>query len=84
MKYHSFSDRKSGSGSTIIDNVSSFLRISNENLIDIFLKIDLENKGVITFLEFKNALKKLRLGISNKELNELLFYCNVDNFGFVN
>ena len=54
------------------------------DLTKLFEEIDNENKGIITFIEFRNALKQLKLGITNRQLDELYKYCNVDNLGYVN
>ena len=48
-----------------MERFKKHLLASGKNIYDIFQNLDKENSGEITALEFKNAIMKLNLGISN-------------------
>jgi len=40
--------------------------------------------GLISNIDFRNAFKQLNLGITTKEIDELLSYCDINKDGFIN
>lgn len=45
------------------------MRTSSRPLQDIFNEFDVDGNGVVTSLEFRNAIRKLNLGLSSKEID---------------
>jgi Ca2+-binding EF-hand superfamily protein len=39
--------------------------------------------GLISNIDFRNAFKQLNLGITTKEIDELLSYCDINKDGFI-
>ena len=51
--------------------MKSILRASNKTLKEIFTEFDVNGDGVLSNIEFRNAFKKLNLGLTIKEIDEL-------------
>ena len=61
--------------------LKTVLNASNISIQDFFKKIDKAGEGTISNLEFVNAIKNLKLGITLQEIEELVATCDKNNDG---
>jgi len=65
----------------VFEKVRQILHASNTTVEQFFKKIDTDGSGEVSNLEFINALRSLNLGLSLKEIEELLMYCDTNKDG---
>ena len=65
----------------IIDMLKTVLTASNISYQDFFKKIDKGGEGIVSNLEFVNAIKQLKLGFTLQEIEELVATCDKNNDG---
>ena len=65
----------------ILDMLKTVLSASNISFQDFFNKIDKSGEGIISNLEFFNAIKQLKLGITLQEIEDLVAACDKNNDG---
>jgi Ca2+-binding EF-hand superfamily protein len=53
----------------VIEKMRGILKTSSRPLSEIFNDFDEDGNGVITAIEFRNAIRKLNLGLSSKEID---------------
>ncbi|EGR32180.1 hypothetical protein IMG5_093040 [Ichthyophthirius multifiliis] len=68
----------------IVAKVQQILRTSNKNIDEIFKEFDKDNSGNISNLEFKSAFRNLSIGLTSKEIDVLLNFCDESGEGIVN
>jgi Ca2+-binding EF-hand superfamily protein len=55
--------------SNVIEKMRGIMNTSSRPLQDIFNEFDVDGNGVVTSLEFRNAIRKLNLGLSSKDID---------------
>jgi hypothetical protein len=55
--------------SNVIEKMRGIMKTSSRPLQDIFNEFDVDGNGVVTSLEFRNAIRKLNLGLSSKDID---------------
>lgn len=60
------------------------LRSSDKSLEEIFREMDADKSGELSNLEFKNAFRQLNIGLTSKEIDQLLDYCDQTGDGVIN
>ncbi len=55
--------------SNVIEKMRGILKTSSRPLLEIFNDFDEDGNGVITAIEFRNAIRKLNLGLSSKDID---------------
>lgn len=68
----------------LIDRVKQILRSCNKTPTEIFQEFDKDGSGEISNLEFRAAFKNLNLGLSFKDIDELMIYCDTNADGVIN
>lgn len=58
--------------SDIWSKLRCYIKTSCKTLEEVFKKVDLDNQGVITNLEFKEAVRKLHIGFTSKEIDLMI------------
>ena len=53
----------------VINKVRNILRVANEDIPKVLSEYDKSGKGILSNIQFKNALRKLGLGLSGKEID---------------
>jgi Ca2+-binding EF-hand superfamily protein len=66
------------------ERLKKVLRATDNKLDDCFAQYDLGNKGVISNLEFRNALRQLNLGLTTHDIDALLSGSECTTGGIVN
>ena len=82
--FNSFADNiasKYDKQEKILDMLKTVLSASNVTFQDFFNKIDKSGEGIISNLEFVNAIKQLKLGITLQEIEDLVASCDKNNDG---
>lgn len=64
--------------------MKQILRASNKSLEEVFKSYDKDGSGDISNLEFKEAFRQMEIGLTSKELDYLLDYCDESGDGNVN
>ena len=59
------------------------MRLSKKSLQQIFAEFDADGSGKISLLEFKNAFRKLGIGLTSKDIDHVINYCDKDRDGEV-
>ena len=67
----------------IVDKVKQIMRASNKTLQQLFLEIDIDGSGSVSNLEFRNCIKKMKLGLTSREIDLLLNTCDENMDGKV-
>lgn len=67
----------------VVERLRQILAASSIPLEEFYRQIDTDGDGVISNLEFIHAFRKLNLGLSLNEINELLMYFDRDQDGKV-
>lgn len=68
----------------VVNKAKNFLRASNKSLREIFNEFDVDGSGNISNLEFKEAFRKMNIGLTSREIDYLLDYCDDSGDGKVN
>jgi Ca2+-binding EF-hand superfamily protein len=67
----------------VLSKMRQFIRASNRTLKEIFDEIDQSGQGVVTNLEFKEGIRKLMIGITSKEIDDLINVVDMNKDGRV-
>ncbi len=59
-------------GTNIIEKLRFILKSSNLSLREAFVKIDKDGNGFLSQIEFRNAVRQLNLGLTSREIDQLL------------
>jgi len=65
----------------LFDRLRQIILASNIPVEKFFKDMDIDRSGDISNLEFINAIRKLNLGLSLKEIEELILYCDSNQDG---
>ncbi|EGR32802.1 hypothetical protein IMG5_070330 [Ichthyophthirius multifiliis] len=68
----------------IVTKVKQILRTSNKSINQVFNDFDKDKSGEISNLEFKAAFRNLIIGLTSKEIDVLLNFCDESGEGIVN
>lgn len=60
-----------------------FIKASNKTLKEVFEEIDQSGQGVVTNLEFKEGIRKLFIGITSREIDDLINVVDMNKDGRV-
>lgn len=55
--------------SNIVEKIRGIMKTSARPLQDVFGDFDVDGNGIVTAIEFRNAIRKLNLGLSSKEID---------------
>lgn len=69
---------------SVFDKLKQYIRSSRNNILELCRQYDTSRIGKITNLEFRNVIKKLNLGLTTIEINQLFDFINVNSDGSVN
>jgi Ca2+-binding EF-hand superfamily protein len=56
----------------IIEKLKGILKTSKKNLGQVFASFDTDGSGKLSLVEFRNAIRKLGLGLSSKDIDTLM------------
>ena len=59
------------------------MKTSARPLKEIFSEFDVDGNGVVTAVEFRNAIRKLNLGLSSKEIDQLMMRIDANSDGMI-
>ncbi len=59
------------------------MKTSARPLQEIFSEFDVDGNGVVTAVEFRNAIRKLNLGLSSKEIDQLMLRIDANSDGMI-
>eukprot|EP00825_Cyclidium_porcatum_P013302 TRINITY_DN1701_c0_g3_i2.p1 TRINITY_DN1701_c0_g3~~TRINITY_DN1701_c0_g3_i2.p1 ORF type:complete len:627 (+),score=122.35 TRINITY_DN1701_c0_g3_i2:88-1968(+) len=62
----------------LIDRIKRFMRTANINPVEILQEADVNKSGLLTNLQFRNALKKMKFGLNQEEVDLLINVCGQD------
>ena len=65
----------------IIEKIRAIARSSGISFEDIFRKFDEDGNGVISQTEFRNAIRRLNLGLSSREIDKLMTRVDTNSDG---
>jgi Ca2+-binding protein (EF-Hand superfamily) len=65
------------------EKLRQHIRSGKINLIDACKEYDPNETGKISIIEFRGALKKLNIGLTSIEVDQLMDFLNVDQKGMV-
>ena len=65
----------------VFEKLRQILHASNLSIEQFFKSVDKDASGEISNLEFINAIRSLNLGLSQKEIEEILMYCDHNKDG---
>jgi Ca2+-binding EF-hand superfamily protein len=68
----------------VVKKAKQILRASNKSMAEIFKEFDQDGSGCISNLEFKEAFRKLGIGLTSREIDHLLDYCDDSGDGSIN
>lgn len=57
------------------------LSASRKNVLEIFQEFDTNNSGAISQVEFKNGIRKLNLGLTSREIDDLMIRLDTNGDG---
>lgn len=69
--------------SDTVSKVRQVLQASNKTLEEVFKEFDLDGNGVLSNMEFRSGIRKLNLGLTLQEIDDLLNYCDSNNDGLI-
>lgn len=61
----------------VFEKLKMHIRAGKNSIVDLFKEIDHGQSGRITALEFRNVIKKLGLGFTSIQINQLLDFADV-------
>lgn len=61
----------------VFDKLKLYIRTGKTSIVDLFKEIDQDHTGRVTTLEFRNVIKKLNLGFTSIQINQLLDFADV-------
>ena len=64
-----------------LKRLQALIRASPYSIEDIFKEMDSDNSGTLSLLEFRNAMRKLNIGLSAKDIDGLLARIDTNNDG---
>jgi hypothetical protein len=67
----------------IFEKVRQIIRTSSKSFEDIFKEFDTDANGSISQVEFRQAIRKLQLGLTSKEIDKLMERIDTNNDGKV-
>lgn len=59
------------------------MKTSSRPLQEIFSEFDVDGNGVVTAVEFRNAIRKLNIGLSSKEIDQLMMRIDANSDGMI-
>lgn len=68
----------------IIAKVRSIINSSGKDIRRVFNDFDVDGSGTITTKEFRNALRKMQLGLSSKDIDKVMQRIDLNGDGLVN
>jgi Ca2+-binding EF-hand superfamily protein len=68
-------------GEDPLRRLQSLIKASPHNVKDIFAEMDTDSNGKISSVEFRNAIRRLQLGLTSREIDELLRRIDTNNDG---
>lgn len=75
------SSAKSGLSEDPLKRLQALIRASPYSIEDIFKEMDRDNSGTLSLIEFRNAMRKLNIGLSAKDIDGLLARIDTNNDG---
>lgn len=75
------SSYKSSLSEDPLKRLQALIRASPYSIEDIFREMDTDNSGTLSLLEFRNAMRKLNIGLSAKDIDGLLARIDTNNDG---
>jgi Ca2+-binding EF-hand superfamily protein/nucleoid DNA-binding protein len=77
----SSSSQKSSLSEDPLKRLQALIRASPYSIEDIFREMDSDNSGTLSLIEFRNAMRKLNIGLSAKDIDGLLARIDTNNDG---
>lgn len=65
----------------ILEKLRQIMRSSSKNFDQIFREFDSDGNGLITQIEFRNAIRKLNLGLTSREIDKLMLRIDTNQDG---
>lgn len=75
------SSAKTGLSEDPLKRIQALIRASPYSIEDIFREMDKDNSGTLSLIEFRNAMRKLNIGLSAKDIDGLLARIDTNNDG---
>ena len=79
--FASSSTQRSGLSEEPLKRLQALIRASPYSIEDIFKEMDKDNNGTLSLIEFRNAMRKLNIGLSAKDIDGLLARIDTNNDG---
>lgn len=67
----------------VFEKLKLYIRSGNNNIANLCRAVDRNNSGKITCMEFRNVIKKLNLGLTSIEIDQLLDFANINIDGTI-
>jgi hypothetical protein len=61
----------------VFEKLKQFIRAGRNNIIELFKQADVNQTGRVSAIEFRNVIKKLNLGLTSIEVNQLLDFADI-------
>ena len=79
--FASSSTQRSGLSEEPLKRLQALIRASPYSIEEIFKEMDKDNNGTLSLIEFRNAMRKLNIGLSAKDIDGLLARIDTNNDG---
>ncbi|KAL4439089.1 hypothetical protein ABPG74_008864 [Tetrahymena malaccensis] len=65
----------------VVEKVKQLMRASNKSIEELCAKVDVEDTGRLSIIEFKNIFRNMNLNLTAKEIDRIVSYCDESNNG---
>ena len=67
----------------ILEKVRALVRASTKSLKEVFKTLDTDNSGKLTSVEFRNGIRKMGLGLTSREIDQLMVIIDTNADGMI-
>lgn len=67
----------------ILEKIKSTIKASPYNVADLFKQMDTDNSGKLSAQEFRNGIRKLGIGLSSREIDQIMIRIDANQDGMI-